>query len=469
MPEQSTCRHNIDMVLVGGTEREFDVYRDWLSRSFGDQVRLRRTAPLSRAASGLDLEAAEIVLFDYSVSELATDVNRVRDRRSVVIVDSQVGRTRYVKAGGDGSRVLTKPLSRRRFIEVLAPLLAPLRAALVKPDAPESPTSLQSMAQRSEALALVLTQIRRVSRSEVTVFLCGETGTEKDACALAIHRLSPRAERPFVAVDCGEPDAELLRRTLLGGSNSSATASAFAQAAAGTLYLRRIDALCPALQTALLRRLASGPGERDGMAADGDCRIICAADQDIRALVDAGQFREDLYYRLFVMPLAIAPLRERRDDILALARHFADSRDRRRDPAVPAFQPEAERALVAYQWPGNTMELQAVVNDITGVQDVRPITLDMLPPAIRCAGMQQPEAGDDHAVVVPFTPLPATPSAAVQSNVDDIVPLWLQEQRIIEAALATCGGHVGRAAQALQISPSTIYRKMQSWHARQSA
>jgi two-component system repressor protein LuxO len=177
-----------------------------------------------------------------------------------------------------------------------------------------------------------------------------------------------------------------------------------------------------------------------------EIRIVCATNRDPARAVSAGRFREDLFYRLHVLPLHLPPLRERADDVLVLARAFLGRFAEEEGRAFSGFEPEAEAALAAHPWPGNVRELQNVIRRVVVLHDGERVTTAML--ALAPAG-------------TPAIHEPAHDTARLRASAID--PFWRQEQRIIEAALTACGGNTARAAAALEISPSTIYRKRQGW------
>lgn len=190
----------------------------------------------------------------------------------------------------------------------------------------------------------------------------------------------------------------------------------------------------------------------DARARTVDVRFVCATNRDPQAEIANGRFREDLYYRLNVLPIALPPLRHRGGDILRLARALLSRLSREEGRAFEGFAPEAELRMALYPWPGNVRELQNTLRRIAVMNDARFVSAAMLPSEI---------AGRD----VPLREAPLMPSAGRPRDTRraQIEPLWIQEQRIIEQAIALCDGNTARAAAALGISPSTIYRKRQSW------
>ncbi len=221
----------------------------------------------------------------------------------------------------------------------------------------------------SPAFLRVLAQVPKVASTDATVLLTGETGTGKEVMARAIHYHSPRYGQPFIPVNCGALPDHLLENELFGHAKgaftdaSSAEKGLLAEAEGGTLFLDEVDALSAAAQVKLLRVLQNREYRPLGSAKSkqANVRIVAATNADLRRQVQAGRFREDLYYRLHLLSLRLPPLRERRDDILPLARHFLVQYGQRHGREALHLTPGAVRKLVAYSWPGNVRELEGVM------------------------------------------------------------------------------------------------------------
>jgi two-component system response regulator AtoC len=231
-------------------------------------------------------------------------------------------------------------------------------------DEVEDRRQLGAMVGRSEAMRAVFRTVERIARSDATVLVTGESGTGKELVARAVHELSPRSDQPFVAVNCGAIPSELIESELFGhekGAFTGATerrAGRFETADGGTLFLDEIGELDQAVQVKLLRAIQERTFERVGSSTPMtvDVRIVTATNRDLREEVAQGNFREDLYYRVAVIPVALPPLRERREDIRLLAEHFL----RRKDPAK-RIASAALGALEGHAWPGNVRELENAI------------------------------------------------------------------------------------------------------------
>jgi DNA-binding NtrC family response regulator len=198
----------------------------------------------------------------------------------------------------------------------------------------------------SPAMRRIGELVRKVASSDANVLISGEAGTGKELVALGIHFASPRADRPFVALDCGATPREALEEELFGHVQSGT---------GGTLFLDEISELAPALQLKLLRVL------EEKVVRSLDVRFVAATHRDLGALIERGQFRKDLYYRLSVISIQVPPLRERGDDALALARHFAEHYARRLGKKIAGFDAEFSAFLHKYPWPGNVRELENMI------------------------------------------------------------------------------------------------------------
>jgi two-component system, NtrC family, nitrogen regulation response regulator NtrX len=264
---------------------------------------------------------------------------------------------------------LEKPLDTDR-------LLVTLRRALELRGLTQSMADLRSQVEsRYEIVGIsyqirqVLERVEKVSPTEARVLITGENGTGKELVARAIHRLSPRADRPFVEVNCAAIPSELIESTLFGHIKGSFTgavadrAGKFEQADSGTLFLDEIGDMSPDAQAKVLRALEQGVITRVGgsMAIEVDVRVIAATNKDLAKRIDDGSFREDLFYRLNVVPIHVPPLRERRDDIAMLVQHFSELMTKRDGLTPRPFEVAALEKLHALSWPGNVRELRNTV------------------------------------------------------------------------------------------------------------
>jgi DNA-binding NtrC family response regulator len=302
---------------------------------------------------------------------------------------------------------------------------------------------LENAVGRSEAMLQVFKTAARVAASGATVLILGESGTGKELVARAIHAASPRSGGAFVPVDCGAIAEGVLESELFGhvkGAFTGAQAARrglFEEAGGGTLFLDEIGDVGPGLQARLLRALQEGTIRRVGAneAIPVDVRVVAATNKDLEAVVKAGRFREDLFYRLNVVTLRIPPLRERREDIPLLAEHFAAKHGR---GEAAAISPDARELLQAYDWPGNVRELENVIARALALNPSGVVVPADLPERIR-GGAAEPAKG-----------LPLPPG--FRPSLDEL------SRRYAGLVLAECGGNKTRAAEVLGIDRKTLYR-----------
>jgi formate hydrogenlyase transcriptional activator len=227
----------------------------------------------------------------------------------------------------------------------------------------------QQVIGNSSALEAVLEQVERVAPTGSTVLIQGETGTGKELIAQAIHNISSRCGRPFIRLNCAAIPLDLLESELFGHEKGAFTGAIaqkigrFELADKGTLFLDEVGDIPSALQPKLLRVLQEQEFERlgSGRTHQVDVRLVAATNRDLTAMVNRGEFRSDLYYRLNVFPILLPPLRERREDIPALVTHFVEILGRRMGREIEHIPPETMSALSSYQWPGNIRELQNLI------------------------------------------------------------------------------------------------------------
>ena len=320
-----------------------------------------------------------------------------------------------------------------------------LRAGM-SPDGPLIGESAPMLALQSSIL--------KVARANTTVLIRGESGTGKELVARAIHRNSPRSTRPFVALNCAAI-AETLLESEFFGYEKGAFTGAVAQrrgrlemADGGTVFLDEIGELALPLQAKLLRVLQEHEFERVGgsRTVKVDIRVVTATNRDLEKAVQAGTFREDLFYRLNVVPLHVPPLRERRDDILLLATHFVRKCSEQIGRRVSGFSREARALLVAYDWPGNVRELQNVIERAVVLGSSETVIPEDLPEALLDA-----------------MPLSNSDDEGFHASVRQ------HRRRIILAAVERADGNVAEAARALKLHPVYLHRLITSLGLRQSA
>ncbi|NAZ98012.1 sigma-54-dependent transcriptional regulator [Vibrio toranzoniae] len=347
--------------------------------------------------------------------------------------------------------------------------------------------------------------IDSVAPTTASVFINGESGTGKEVCAEAIHQESQRNGKPFVAINCGAIPRDLMESEIFGhvkGAFTGATTDrkgAAMQAHGGTLFLDELCEMELEMQKKLLRFLQTGTftplgGHREIKV---DVRIICATNRDPLVEVEEGRFREDLYYRVHVVPIEMPPLRERGSDILTLANHFLKLYAKQDKKKFKSIDKETQTQLKRYPWPGNVRQLQNVIRNIVVLNNETSVTIEMVPPPINRMDIATPksvtsirnvaspsvaspqETAVSETRLSPITPeellhtstthdhkmpaqhAPITPPLTTSDGA--IRPMWQIEREAIQHAINHCDGNVLSAAVLLELSPSTVYRKKQAW------
>jgi two-component system repressor protein LuxO len=453
------------LLLVEDTPSILRLYHEVLKKL---DVDLIDAETCTQAFDVLDETIPEIVLLDIELPDASgMEILRlIRARKlacAVIVVTAHGSIKTAVEAMREGAYdFMIKPFAPDR-------LIVTVRNALER-------RQLQTLAAANEiakdgrfcgligaslTMRAVYNVIETAAASRATVFITGESGTGKELCAQAIHQLSPRRDGPFVAVNCGAIPRELMESEMFGHVRGAFTGAvgtregAIARAKGGTLFLDEICEMDLALQVKLLRVIQSGEFQKvgGGEVEHADVRYVCATNRDPWGEVQAGRFREDLYYRLHVVPCAMPALRERGDDVLLLARHFLGLYAREEGKDFTDFDDDAMTALRAYPWPGNIRELQNVLRNSVLFNQGRLITEAML-------SRLDPGAAPRPSAIAALSP---TPERTVAGRRDAVKPLWLVEKEAIEEAIALCAGNIPRAAALLEINPSTIYRRKAEW------
>jgi two-component system response regulator AtoC len=440
------------------------------------QILLRRegydavgASSVNAALNELDHQPFDIIITDLRMpGQTGLDlVDEVRARRldtTVVVMTAYGSKEIAIEAMKRGAYdYLSKPFEaeevllllrkaeeRERLFRENVTLRRQLRSGGQEPE-----TGLGEMVAKSGRMTDLFRTIRKIAEFKTTVLVGGESGTGKELVARAIHRLSPRSEGQFIAVNCGAIPATLLESELFGhrkGAFTDATRDRkglFEEADGGTLFLDEIGELPLGLQVKLLRVLQEEEIRRLGDTQDlkVDVRVVAATARDLASEVKRGAFREDLYYRLNVLSIQLPPLRERREDIPLLVEHFIQRMNARMALNVTGTTSEAMRILIEAEWPGNVRELENTVERAMVLTEGDQIDLDSLPERLRePAGRAVP------------TPVPVS---------DDDLSIKRASRRaeedLIRRALIRTGGNRTRAAELLEISHRALLYKIKEY------
>jgi len=320
----------------------------------------------------------------------------------------------------------------------------------------------------SLTMQAVYRTIESAAKSKASVFITGESGTGKEVCADAIHRKSERADKPFVALNCGAIPKDLVESEIFGHVKGAFTGAVqdrtglAGQANGGTLFLDEICEMELSLQPKLLRFLQTGTFQRVGATKTEtvDVRIICATNRNPWTEVSEGRFREDLYYRLHVLPIELPPLQDRESDIVEIASHFLALYSQEESKLFTSFTPEVELAIQQFPWPGNVRQLQNVIRNIVVLNEGDIVLPEMLP-----APLDMPISPTSNMRISQPRAQSNTQSSGYQNatTLDEIRHIEDIEREAMQTAIRLCDGNIPEAAVRLGISAATIYRKRTAW------
>ena len=450
MPEGS-------ILVVDDEPRQREIYRDILLDEGYETV----TAPSGEAALRLiaqkrfDLILTDLNLTGMTGIELLTEILQTDPTVAIVLITGYPSIESAIDATKRGVyEYLEKPVDRSRLLEVVNDAFG--RLASLK----------RTIIGHSPAIKEMVRMILKVAPTAHTVLILGESGTGKELVAREIHNHSTRQQQPFLAVNCASLTETLLESELFGHEKGAFTDAyqqkkgLFERADHSTLFLDEIGDTSLALQAKILRALQ----EREIIRVGGtepikvDVRIIAATNRNLDQLMQEGKFREDLYYRLKVIPIVCPPLRERRDDIEELAVHFMGKAGLASGREVHGFAAEALAALKAYRWPGNVRQLEWAIERAVVLGETDQVELQDLPPEIL-------EAGDEASV-----PLP--PARAAQPGAPRFTPVipetsWEEHEKAkIMEALQRTNGNITRAAQLLGMTFRTLQYRLEKFGIR---
>ncbi|EFO0970587.1 two-component system response regulator ZraR [Escherichia albertii] len=435
---------NIDILVVDDDISHCTILQALL-RGWGYNVALANSG--RQALAQVREQVFDLVLCDVRMAEMdgiATlkEIKALNPAIPVLIMTAYSSVETAVEALKTGAQdYLIKPLDFDNLQATLEKALA--HTHCVDAEMPAVSASQFGMVGKSAAMQHLLSEIALVAPSEATVLIHGDSGTGKELVARAIHASSARREKPLVALNCAALNESLLESELFGHEKGAFTGAdkrregRFVEADGGTLFLDEIGDISPMMQVRLLRAIQEREVQRVGsnQTIPVDVRLIAATHRDLAEEVNAGRFRQDLYYRLNVVAIEVPSLRQRREDIPLLADHFLQRFAERNRKAVKGFTPQAMDLLIHYDWPGNIRELENAVERAVVLLTGEYVSERELPLAIA-----------------------STPIPLVQSQ--DIQPLVEVEKEVILAALEKTGGNKTEAARQLGITRKTLLAKL---------
>ncbi|MCU0897686.1 MAG: nitrogen regulation protein NR(I) [Burkholderiales bacterium] len=418
------------------------------------------------ALAALESEAPQVLVSDIRMPgttglELLQGVKAQHPNLPVIIMTAYSDLESAVAAFQGGAfEYLPKPFDVDQAVELIR---RALDESLREEAGEEAPATTPEILGQAPSMQEVFRAIGRLSQSNATVLITGESGSGKELVARALHRHSPRAAKPFVAINAAAMPKDLLESELFGHERGAFTGAQqmrrgrFEQAEGGTLFLDEIGDMPFDLQTRLLRVLSDGHFYRVGghQPLKANVRVIAATHQDLEARVREGLFREDLYHRLNVIRLRLPPLAERREDVPLLARHFLAKSGRELGIEAKRLSDDAMAFLAAYDWPGNVRQLENVCHWLTVMAPGQSIELADLPPELREETARSPEADWSAALAREVERALVRGEAGLMDSMTRTF-----ERILISKALAHTGGRRIEAAQLLGIGRNTITRKI---------
>ena len=400
---------------------------------------------------GFDLILSDVVMPGKDGIALLEEIKALGVTTPVVMMSGQAHIDMAVRATRLGAiDFLEKPISTEKLLLTLENAV---RLTRLETENRELRGSLgkHELIWKGEAMSRLMAQLERVAASETRVCILGETGTGKELVARTLHQKSPRASGPFITLNCAAVPAELIESELFGHEKGSFTGAAarhlgkFEQANSGTLFLDEIGDMPPPMQAKLLRVLEEGEVERIGGSGTVkvDVRVIVATHRDLSQQVREGKFRQDLFHRIYVFPITLPPLRERRDDIPVLIEHFNKQIARQNNWKPTEFTADAIAELARYSWPGNVRELHNMVERLLLLSTNNEVDLNTVRLALPAGSQTSGNA------------TPANDHGPLSQRMDEV------ERQIILAELERNQHHITNTAKALGLERSHLYKKCQ--------
>jgi two-component system, NtrC family, nitrogen regulation response regulator GlnG len=422
-----------------------------------------------------DLLITDVAMPDGNAFEIMPKIKKLRPDLPMVVMSAQNTFMTAIRANEVGAyEYLPKPFDIAEVLTVVGRALADAKKPSPRGRRSEEPAETMPLVGRSAAMQDIYRALARLMQTDLTVMITGESGTGKELVARALHDFGKRRNGPFVAINMAAIPRDLIEAELFGhekGAFTGATARSsgrFEQAEGGTLFLDEIGDMPMDAQTRLLRVLQEGEYTMVGgrTPIKSNVRIVAATHRDLGQMIRQGLFREDLFYRLNVVPIRLPPLRERPDDIGDLVQHFLRAAQRDGEP-VKAIAPDAVRLMQGYQWPGNVRELENLVRRLTALYADETISAEIVQNELSLAGRGAPAAGtgpldvstavESHVAQVLRDHAPRLPPAGLYQRVIDKV-----EAPLIAMALNACGGNQIRAADLLGLNRNTLRKKIRA-------
>lgn len=422
-----------------------------------------------------DVLITDVAMPDGNAFEVMPKIKKLRPDLPMIVMSAQNTFMTAIRASEVGAyEYLPKPFDITEVLSVVARALADAKKPTNAERKAEEPGEVMPLVGRSTAMQDIYRALARLMQTDLTVMITGESGTGKELVARALHDFGKRRNGPFVAINMAAIPRDLIEAELFGhekgaftGANTRSSGR-FEQAEGGTLFLDEIGDMPMDAQTRLLRVLQEGEYTMVGgrNAIKTNVRIVAATHRDLSQMIRQGLFREDLYYRLNVVPIRLPPLRERTDDVGDLAMHFLKTAQREGEP-VKSISPEAIRLMQNYSWPGNVRELENLVRRLSALYADESISAEIVQNELNIVDRQSNTASngpmdvsmavETHVGQLLREHEPNLPPAGLYQRVIDKV-----EAPLIAMALNACGGNQIKAADLLGLNRNTLRKKIRT-------
>ena len=422
-----------------------------------------------------DLLITDVALPDGNAFDIMPKIKKLRPGLPIVVMSAQNTFMTAIRANEVGAyEYLPKPFDIAEVLSVVARALADAKKPGAGERKAEEPGETMPLVGRSAAMQDIYRALARLMQTDLTVMITGESGTGKELVAKALHEFGKRRNGPFVAINMAAIPRDLIEAELFGhekGAFTGATARSsgrFEQAEGGTLFLDEIGDMPMDAQTRLLRVLQEGEYTMVGgrTAIKSNVRIVAATHRDLSQMIRQGLFREDLFYRLNVVPIRLPPLRERIDDIGDLVTHFLRAAQREGEP-VKSISPDAIRLMQGYSWPGNVRELENLVRRLVALYADESISREIVQAELNLSDRQTMQnvsgpvdvstAVETHVAQLLREHEPRLPPAGLYQRVLDKV-----EAPLIAMVLNACGGNQIKASELLGLNRNTLRKKIRA-------
>ena len=425
-------------------------------------------------------ERPDLVLLDIKMPgmdglEVLRKLHALDETLPVIMISGHGTTATAVEAIRSGAvDFLDKPLSSERVIVTLQNALEQSELRSENRELKLAMESKYEIVGNSTTLRKVLEAVQRAAPTNATVMLLGESGVGKELVARTIHRNSPRAGQRFVQVNCAAIPEELIESELFGHEKGSFTGATekqigkFEQADRGTIFLDEVGDMSPKTQAKVLRVLQEQEVERLGSARTikVDVRVIAATNKDLESAIQRGEFREDLYFRLNVIPIVVPPLRERREDIPQLVQHFARLTSEEHNLKPKRVEPAAMEALQRYRWRGNIRELRNTVERLMIMSPADAVRLDDLPADVRSGEVRSAIPADNgrsvQAAAAPVAGVSSTPAAGTLREFKDAA-----ERAYLVQKLRENNWNISKTAEVIDTPRSNLYKKLEQYGIKQ--